>query len=270
MVAKRLDKKLRDNLFDARNNLFQTDTQTGSFNFQRPLLVILDRNVDMATPLHHTWTYQALTHDLLDLALNRVVIEESSAPTGGARAKNKTCELDSKDKFWNSHKGSPFPTVAEAIQEELEQYKSSEEEVKKLKTSMGIEGESDAALSMVTDNTAKITSAVNSLPQLLEKKRLIDMHTTIATAVLNFIKQRKLDTFFELEEKIMSKASLDKSLLEIIADGEIGTPEDKMRLFLIFYICSPGITDADVRKFEAALAEAGCDLSPLVYMKRWK
>lgn len=31
---------------------------------------------------------------------------------------------------------SPFPTVVEAIQEELEQYKSSEEEVKKLKASM--------------------------------------------------------------------------------------------------------------------------------------
>lgn len=269
MVAKRLDKKLRDNLFDARNNLFQTDTQTGSFNFQRPLLIILDRNVDMATPLHHTWTYQALAHDLLNLALNRVVIDEGSS-TGGARAKTKTCELDSKDKFWNSHKGSPFPMVAEAIQEELEQYKSSEEEVKKLKSSMGIDNESDAALSMVTDNTAKITSAVNSLPQLLEKKRLIDMHTTIATAVLNWIKQRKLDTFFELEEKIMSKASLDKSLLEIIADPDVGTPEDKMRLFLIFYICSASITDSDVKKYESALAEAGCDLSPLVYMKRWK
>lgn len=82
MVAKRLDKKLRENLFDARNNLFQTDTQSRNFNFQRPLLIVLDRNVDMATPLHHTWTYQALAHDLLDMALNRVVVEEN-IPTGG-------------------------------------------------------------------------------------------------------------------------------------------------------------------------------------------
>lgn len=42
MVAKKLDKKLRDNLFDARNNLFQMDTsQAGGFNFQRPILIIL-------------------------------------------------------------------------------------------------------------------------------------------------------------------------------------------------------------------------------------
>ena len=45
----------------------------------------------------------------------------------------------------------------------------------------GIDNDSDAAMAMVSDNTAKLTSAVNSLPQLLEKKRLIDMHTTIAT-----------------------------------------------------------------------------------------
>lgn len=46
---------------------------------------------------------------------------------------------------------------------------------------MGLDGESDLALSMVSDNTQRLTSAVNSLPQLMEKKRLIDMHTTIAT-----------------------------------------------------------------------------------------
>lgn len=180
MVAKKLDKKLRDNLFDARNNLFQMDTsQAGGFHFQRPLLIVLDRNVDMATPLHHTWTYQALAHDTLELSLNRLVVEERAA--GGVRAKNRVCELDSKDKFWTSHKGSPFPTVAEAIQDELEQYRSSEEEVKKLKSSMGIDAENDVALSMLSDNTARLTTAVNSLPQLMEKKRLIDMHTTIAT-----------------------------------------------------------------------------------------
>lgn len=183
MVAKKLEKKLRDNVFDARNNLFHMDaTQVGNFSFQRPLLIILDRNVDIATPLHHTWTYQALTHDVLDLTLNKVSVEDKE-PSGGVRNKTKVCHLDSNDKFWTTHKGSPFPTVAEAIQEELEQYRSSEEEVKRLKTSMGIENESDLMLNMVSDNTAKLTSAVNSLPQLIEKKRLIDMHTTIATGI---------------------------------------------------------------------------------------
>ena len=125
-------------------------------------------------------------------------------------------------------------------------------------------------MSFISNTTAKLTSAVSSLPQLLEKKRLLDMHTTIATgnqkasffykcahlynsvcnsliAVLEKIKLHKLDVFFEVEEKVMSKSALDRSVLDIISDPECGTPEDKLRLFLIYFICSPNMTD--VRRF---------------------
>lgn len=272
MVAKKLEKKLRENLWDARNNLFHMDaTQAGNFSFQRPLLVILDRNVDMATPLHHTWTYQALAHDVMDFSLNRITIEDDpgKAAVSGTRQKTKSCDLDSRDKFWMSHKGSNFPIVAEAIQEELESYRNSEEEIKNLKSSMGMDGESDVAYSMVNDNTARLTNAVNSLPQLMEKKRLIDMHTKIATNILNFIKVRRLDSYFELEEKIMSKSVLDKALSDLLQDPLFGSIEDKMRLYIIFYICT-NLPDQEYKKLEVILQESGCDLSAMPYIQRWK
>ncbi|KAG6803306.1 protein sly1 [Apis mellifera caucasica] len=268
MVAKMIDKKLRENVWDTRNNLFESET-TGHYSFQRPLLIILDRNIDMATPLHHTWTYQALAHDVLEMALNRLVVEENvgRSPAGGTRSKTRAYELDNKDRFWCQHKGSPFPRVAEAIQEELEQYRTFEDDVKKLKSSMGIDNDSEVALSMVSNNTARLTNAVNNLPQLLEMKRLIDMHTSIATGILNFIKSRRLDTFFELEEKIMSKQTLDRSVIETISDPDCGTPEDKLRLAIIYYICT-NMSDNDYSKLESALSTAGCDLNPLIYIKR--
>jgi len=68
-VAIRLDKKLRENLRDARNTLFVGDA--GQLSFSRPVLVLMDRQFDLATPLHHTWTYQALAHDVLKYNLNR-------------------------------------------------------------------------------------------------------------------------------------------------------------------------------------------------------
>lgn len=104
--------------------------------------------MDMATPLHHTWTYQSLVHDVLDFNLNRVVVQETDSSdqnhhpgdshrhSAAIKAKTKTCDLNPTDKFWLSHRGSPFPTVAESIQEELEDYKASEGEVKRLKESM--------------------------------------------------------------------------------------------------------------------------------------
>ncbi|XP_056401227.1 sec1 family domain-containing protein 1 isoform X2 [Hyla sarda] len=278
MVAVKLDKKLRENLRDARNSLFTGDNLgTGQFSFQRPLLVLVDRNIDLSTPLHHTWTYQALVHDVLDFHLNRVNLDESatveSSPSGARPKKKnkKSYDLTVADKFWQKHKGSPFPEVAESVQQELESYRSQEDEVKRLKTMMGLEGEDEGAISMLSDNTAKLTSAVSSLPELLEKKRLIDLHTNVATAVLEHIKARKLDVYFEYEEKLMSKSTLDKSLLDIISDPDAGTPEDKMRLFLIYYITSaqpPSETDLD--QYRKALEDASCNLAPLNYIKQWK
>jgi hypothetical protein len=55
-VAQKLDQKVRDNLRDSRNSLFQQDA--GALTFNRPLLLLLDRNFDLATPLAHSWTYQ--------------------------------------------------------------------------------------------------------------------------------------------------------------------------------------------------------------------
>lgn len=279
VVAKGLDKKLRENLMDTRNNLF-----VGSSNFQqpelmpriRPLLVILDRNMDMATPLHHTWTYQAMAHDVLDLRLNQVKIRDPDADSesGGTRPKRpllKTFDLKSSDKFWQQQRGCPFPQVAEAVQEELESYRSAEDDVKRLKAAMGLDGNEEAS-PLLTDTTAKLNSAVSSLPELLERKKCIDMHTTIATAILDQIKQRKLDIYFETEEKILSKSLADRSPLDLILEPEAGCPEDKMRLFLIHLLLSDLTPNSqeETKKYEAALLDAGCDMRPLNYMKRWK
>jgi hypothetical protein len=63
---------------------------------------------------------------------------------------------------------------------------------------------------MLNDTTSKLTSAVSSLPELLEKKRLLDSHTNIATALLDHIKVNiyinadfiVINCFFCIETKI--------------------------------------------------------------------
>lgn len=39
------------------------------------VMIILDRNMDLTTVFHHTWTYQALVHDVLHMQLNRVTVD---------------------------------------------------------------------------------------------------------------------------------------------------------------------------------------------------
>lgn len=179
--------------------------------------------------------------------------------------KSQTFDLNCDDEFWQKHKTTPFPQVAKSVQEELEAYKNSEEEVKRLRNNM----DSENSMDLLSNNTAKLTSAVQSLPELLKKKSLIDMHTTIATAILDQIKKRKLDNFFELEEKILSKSILDKTPLDIIKDSETGSETDKVRLCLINFLCS-SLSDDEINEYEKTLEEAGCDLNAFRYLRRWK
>ncbi|KRZ23099.1 Sec1 family domain-containing protein 1 [Trichinella pseudospiralis] len=264
LVAGKLNTKIRDSLLDGRNSLFTDDGLRSSlYSFQRPVLIICDRSLDLTTPLHHTWTYQALINEVLPFQLNRVKLDANSA------SKAKELDINVNDKFWIAQKGNPFPTVAEAIQEELESYRAKEEDIRKLKHSMGLDGETDETISLLTDNTAELTSTVNSLPELLEHKRLIDMHTNIATAVLEQIKCRKLDVFFEAEEKIMNKQATERPVIDMIKDAECGSVEDKMRIALIKYLCTD-MSENEVAQLMQALESIDCDVSAFKYLKRVK
>ena len=77
MVGRRLEAKLRDHVAATASQRGGRDTSYGvdTLSLQRPVLVILDRNVDLIPMLAHSWTYQALVHDVLDMKLNRVTVE---------------------------------------------------------------------------------------------------------------------------------------------------------------------------------------------------
>lgn len=123
--------------------------------------------------------------------------------------RKKEYDISLTDKLWANFKGSPFPLVAEAIQEGLDACRKNEEEIKKLKHMMGVENADDeAAIMMVDDATSKLQSAMGSLPELLEQKRLIGQHTNVATTLLDQIKKRQLDVLFETEEKLLNGQAL--------------------------------------------------------------
>jgi hypothetical protein len=160
--------------------------------------------------------------------------------------------------------------MADAVQAEVDQYKSSEEEMKSLKSAMGVDDETDTDSGLLTDKTSRLGTAIKSLPELMEKKKSIDMHTNIATSLLEQIKERKLDVFFEMEDRMISKSSLDKTVLDMISDPSAGIPEDKMRLFIIYYILSPDMAEADMAQYTSALEAVGASTAPLAYLRHWK
>lgn len=271
LVADKLAKRMSEALRDSRSSLFDSkESRSGSsigLTFQRPLLCIVDRTMDMSTPLHHTWTYQALIHDILNTELNKVRVTETSKDK--LKPTTQVFDLNPSDKFWREQRGTPFPQVAEAVQRELDEYKNREDEIK---NPIGIKADGTETENDLLLETKKISEAISSVKELREHKRVIAMHTTIAHSVLDEIKSRKLDNFFEIEEKIMNRNLIDRVTLdEMLANPDYGQPSDKYRLFLISYICdNPNLSEEETEKYVNVLEGLGCKRTAFEYVKRWK
>jgi len=269
MVAKKLHEKLREHLLKSGSVVGD------SSSFHRPVLILVDRNVDLSVMFHHTWTYQALVHDILDMKLNKVNFQmETEAESPVKPRETRSYDLDPSEPFWAANAGSPWPKVALEIQAQIKEYTAVMEEVNRLKTGP-TSGDSVSQASVPTtgplaEQAKGLGALVSGIPELTEKKRLIDMHVNIATALVDQIKQRNFDTYLKIEESIANSTQDKKEVLAVITANNSGTAEDKLRLFLNYYMSTPSIPEEDVQRFEAALQDAGADLRPLAYLKKAK
>lgn len=242
MVARKLCKMMSEH-----PTLLQhaTSKTTGS----RPLLVILDRNADLITPVQHCSTYQALIDDVLEHKANRV---EFSVPAPeNARNKRPTAkryDLDpDSDRFYATHKFQPFPEAIEENGSELQEVTSREQAIR----------------SQSTDTD--LATAVDSLPALLERKQQLEVHTSILQAVMTEVAARDVPQFFELEYKLATGSyrndavKAKKDVTTMISDETKGSTHDKVRLVLV-YALSTGATAADLDEV-AALVEQSSQAS---------
>jgi hypothetical protein len=246
MIAAKLDRKLRDHILNAKDNLFSGKASAAGAA-SRPVLIIVDRNVDLVPMLSHSWTYQSLIHDVMSMNLNRITVETPVDDADESKGTTKrSYDLTQNDFFWNKNAGVPFPQVAEDIDTELTRYRDDAAELTRKTGANSIEDlQNDTSAS-----AQHLKAAITLLPELRERKALLDMHMNIATALLQGIKDRQLD---------------------LIKDSDKGKePTDKLRIFIIWFLSTEQeVSRADIEKFEEALKAIGVDTLPLTYIRRY-
>lgn len=142
-------------------------------------------------------------------------------------------QVGDDDFFWVESGALPFPRVAERVDSQLKAYKVAVEEIN-ARAAQGQDVFADGGamlqvklrarcaiamrafqmplgrlgirvnLTHLQDSTRGLMAAVKSLPELTERKRVLDKHTNIATALLREIKARALDRYHELANDLMA------------------------------------------------------------------
>lgn len=261
-VCGKLESKIRNHLINTKSPLSLRNPQT-SPNQPRPLLLVVDRTIDLAAPLKHSSAYNALIDEILGLNSNQIQI------SGG-----KSFDIDRRDWFWRENSTKSFPKVAEAVESALKAYKTEYDRV--LQTTPGMTEDlmkldpssNSTGSSSLTPEQLKI--AINVLPDLTDRKRLIDTHLQISTALLESLKVRDLGTLFNIQQEIMqnvnnnSASSVSPSaILAALKDPKIGNSQDKLRLLLIYVIYNYKTLGNFVQEALDALKPTGEDLKAL-------
>jgi sec1 family domain-containing protein 1 len=120
--------------------------------------------------------------------------------------------------------------LANILQEELKKYKEEAADITKKTGASSLEDlQADTNAS-----AAHLKAAITLLPALRERKATLDMHMTILTALVDGVKDRELDQFYQMEETIGEQTKAQ--MLEFLNDTTKGgkQPMDKLRLFLIW------------------------------------
>jgi hypothetical protein len=197
------------------------------------------------------------------MSLNKVTLVTPLDTEQPEKGNKKTIyDITGSDSFWKANAAEPFPTVAENVTEAWSRYQQDAENVTKRTGSNSIEDLNSES----NQFAAHLKGAISLLPELRERKTTLESHMSILEAVMDGIKQRKLDEFFQLEEEL-SKLSSSQVLDIITATDKGADPMDKVRLFLQWYLATgDDFSRADMERFTQALNAAGADTTAIKYV----
>jgi hypothetical protein len=177
---------------------FIGDRRSESPDMRTPVLMLLERTVDLVGPLHHPDSYQALIHDAIGIRRNQCHID------------GKEYDLDADvDAFWAANRCRQFEEVARALRQDVDQFTRQYGAI-----------ESD------------LQGTVARLPELQHRQRSNATHTQIGSKLLDAVQGRKTNELFKLESDIFLQRRVSFEAMRAVLQ-QVREPVDRLRFVAI-------------------------------------
>ncbi|PON58678.1 Sec1-like protein [Trema orientale] len=196
-------------------------------------LLILDRSIDQIAPVIHEWTYDAMCHDLLEMDGNKYVFEAPSK-TGGP-PERKEVILEDHDSIWLELRHAHIADASERLHDKMTNFVS-----KNKAAQIQQSGRDGSEIS-----TRDLQKMVQALPQYTEQVDKISQHVEIAGKINRIIRDMGLRELGQLEQDLVFGDAGAKDVINFLRTKQNMTPENKLRLLMIYASVCPEKFEGD-------------------------
>ncbi|OMP00591.1 Sec1-like protein [Corchorus olitorius] len=194
-------------------------------------LLILDRSVDQVAPVIHEWTYDAMCHDLLDMDGNKYVVELPSK--SGGPPEKKEVLLEDHDPVWLELRHAHIADASERLHDKMTTFKSRNKAAQ-----MGSRDGGEIS-------TRELQKIVQALPQYNETMEKLSLHVEIAGSINTLIRQMGLRDLGQLEQDLVFGDVAAKDVINFLRTKQDTSPENKLRLLMIYASVYPDKFEGD-------------------------
>ncbi|CAG8616827.1 1613_t:CDS:10, partial [Gigaspora rosea] len=217
---------------------------------KRSVLFILDRTVDMYTPVLHEFTYQAMANDLLPIE-NGQKYTYSYADEDGSSA-NKEAILDETDSIWVSIRHKHMKDCIEQLMTDFNKFLVenagfNDRQIQLVYYFISLEKSLDKAA-----NLNDIKKMLATLPQFQTMKEKYSVHLNIAQECMSVFDKEKLAEVATVEQNCATGYTSDshhpKTLMDDmipILDNPVISSTTKVRMLMLFIMYKRGISEED-------------------------
>uniref|UniRef100_A0A093V8V1 Protein transport protein sec1 n=1 Tax=Talaromyces marneffei PM1 TaxID=1077442 RepID=A0A093V8V1_TALMA len=209
----------------------------------RGVLLIVDRSLDLYSPLVHEFTYQAMAHDLLPIKEGDKVTYKTVINEGSTKEQVTDMEIGEHDRVWVDYRHLHMKDVLEKLADDFARFRAANPQFAE---------ENDK----VTVNTIKDMLA--GLSDFQEGKNAYTLHLNMAQECMNFFQERNLLELSSVEQSLATGLDEDYKkpknlaiqLVRLIDEQSVVTP-DRLRLILLYLLYRDGLLKGDIRKLLA-------------------